>query len=65
MFDGVVEELVLVPFSGDGAGSAPLTWGQKAILQDMRETGWSHNSSGAHELSSGTAEDIAKLLARR
>jgi hypothetical protein len=62
MFDGVVEELVLVPFAGDGAGSAPLTWGQKAILQDMRETGWSHNSSGAHELSSGTAEEIAQLL---
>jgi len=62
MFDGVVEELVLVPFAGDGAGSAPLTWGQKAILQDMRETGWSHNSSGAHELSSGTVEDIAQLL---
>jgi hypothetical protein len=64
MFDGIVEERVLVPFAGDGAGTAPLTWGQKAILQDMRETGWTHNSSGAHELTEGSAADIAELLSK-
>jgi len=31
---------IRVPFAGPGAGTAPLTWGQKAILHDMRETGW-------------------------
>jgi hypothetical protein len=62
MFDGIVEDLIPVPFAGDGAGTAPLTWGQKAILQDMRETGWTHNTSGAHRLLDGTVEDIAALL---
>ncbi|MFL6162116.1 MAG: condensation domain-containing protein [Jatrophihabitantaceae bacterium] len=62
MFDGIVEDRVLVPFAGDGAGTAPLTWGQKAILQDMRETGWTHNTSGAHKLIEGTVEEVATLL---
>ena len=62
MFSGFVEERIPVPFAGDGAGTAPLTWGQKAILQDMAETGWSHNTSGTHRLTDGTAEDIAKLI---
>jgi hypothetical protein len=58
----VVEDLVPVRFAGEGAGTAPLTWGQKAILQDMRETGWTHNTSGAHRLLERTVEDIAALL---
>jgi hypothetical protein len=64
MFDGIVEDRVPVPFAGDGAGTAPLTWGQKAILQDMRETGWTHNSSGAHQLVEGTVEEVAALLSK-
>ena len=60
----VSEERIAIPFAGDGAGTAPLTWGQKAILQDMRETGWSHNTSGAHRLLDGTAEDIAALVGK-
>jgi len=59
----VSEQRIVVPFSGHGAGTAPLTWGQKTILQDMRETGWTHNSSGAHNLPNGTAvEDVADRL---
>jgi Condensation domain len=54
---------IVVHFSGPGAGTAPLTWGQKAIMQDMRETGWTHNSSGAHNLPAGTTvEDLAERL---
>ncbi|QLQ36466.1 condensation domain-containing protein [Micromonospora robiginosa] len=55
---------VPVPFAGPGAGTAPLTWGQKAILRDMRETGWTHNVSGAHPMPAGvTVEQVAAELA--
>jgi len=48
---------VQVRFAGPGAGTGPLTWGQKAILQDMRETGWSHNACGVYEVDPGTSLD--------
>jgi hypothetical protein len=52
-----------VPFAGSGAGAAPLTWGQKAILHDMRETGWALNLSAVHVLPAGTTvEDVAARL---
>ncbi|WP_089157740.1 condensation domain-containing protein [Micromonospora sp. NBS 11-29] len=55
---------VPVPFAGPGAGTAPLTWGQKAIMQDMRETGWTHNVSGFNPLPAGaTVEQVAAELA--
>ncbi|HET9143125.1 condensation domain-containing protein [Actinophytocola sp.] len=58
-----VVERIPVAFSGPGAGTAPLTWGQKAILQDMRATGWPHNNSGAHPVPEGaTVEDLAHRL---
>ncbi|TDV49727.1 condensation domain-containing protein [Actinophytocola oryzae] len=54
---------ITIPFSGPGAGTAPLTWGQKTILRDMEETGWTHNSSGAHQLPHGTTvEAVAASL---
>jgi hypothetical protein len=54
---------VLVPFAGPEAGSAPLTWGQKAILNDMRETGWALNLSAVHASPAGTAvEDVAAQI---
>ncbi|WP_309111324.1 condensation domain-containing protein [Saccharothrix sp.] len=56
------ERRVTVPFSGPGAGTAPLTWGQKAIMRDMRATGWPHNNSGAHPLPEGVT--VAELAAR-
>ena len=64
MLQRIVERGVPVAFAGDGAGSGPLSWGQKAILQDMRETGWTHNASGAHNLPEGsTVESAAAELA--
>lgn len=52
-----------IPFAGPGAGTAPLTWGQKAMLKDMRETGWTHNASGAHPLpESFTVDDMAEQV---
>jgi Condensation domain len=54
---------IVVPFTGPGAGTAPLTWGQKAILHDMRETGWALNLSAVHVLPAGTTvEDVAARL---
>lgn len=47
-----------VRFSGPGAGTAPLTWGQKAILEDIRESGWTHNITDVRPVAPGTtAED--------
>jgi hypothetical protein len=54
---------IVVPFAGPGAGTAPLTWGQKAILHDMRETGWALNLSAVHVLPAGvTIEAVAARL---
>ncbi len=54
---------IVVPFAGSGAGTAPLTWGQKAILHDMRETGWALNLSAVHILPAGTTvQDVAARL---
>jgi hypothetical protein len=60
-------DCIMVPFAGPEAGTAPLTWGQKAILEDMRETGWTHNASGGHRLPAGTtiekvAADVQRLM---
>jgi hypothetical protein len=61
----IVVDRITVPFSGPGAGTAPLTWGQKAIMRDMRATGWTHHNSGAHPLPDGTTvEDVAARLGR-
>lgn len=58
-------ERIAVPFSGPGAGTAPLSWGQRAIMRDMRATGWTHNNSGAHPLPENmTVADVAARLSR-
>lgn len=64
-----MSDRITIPFSGPGAGTAPLSWGQKAILRDMRATGWTHNSSGAQQLPHGTtveavAENLRRLVSR-
>jgi len=69
MGDQTRADRITIPFSGPGAGTAPLSWGQKAILRDMRETGWTHNSSGAHQLPPGTTveavvENLRRLVSR-
>lgn len=63
MRDGTAMRQIPVEFAGSGAGTAPLTWGQKAIMQDMRETGWTHNISGAIPLDKGiTVDEVAEQL---
>ncbi|MDQ1740936.1 MAG: hypothetical protein QOE53_2588 [Pseudonocardiales bacterium] len=58
-----VESRVVVPFSSTVAGPAPLTWGQKAVLQDIRESGFSLNASGAQAVATGaTVEGLAARL---
>lgn len=54
---------VAVAFSAPVSGAAPLTWGQKAILQDMRENVFTLNASGAHALPrDATVESVAAQL---
>src|SRR5262245_56062430 len=61
--EGAIVHRIPVHFAGPGAGTAPLTWGQKAILKDMRETGWTHNVSWAPRLMPTIAvEDVAEQL---
>jgi hypothetical protein len=58
-----VESRVALPFSSTVAGAASLTWGQKAVLQDIRETGFSLNASGAQAVAEGaTVESLAARL---
>ncbi|TQM85338.1 condensation domain-containing protein [Saccharothrix saharensis] len=65
MAEQVVHDRVTVPFSGPGAGTAPLSWGQKSILQDMRNSDWTYNISGAHHLPERlTVADVAERLGR-
>lgn len=65
MLEPAATDRVMVPFAGPEAGVAPLTWGQKAILEDMHETGWTHNASGWHPLPPGTTvEDVAEQIRR-
>ena len=52
-----------MPFAGTVSGAGPLTWGEKALLQDQRETGWALNASGAQNLARGaTVESAAARL---
>ena len=39
MLERASQDQIIVPFAGP-AGTAPLTWGQKAILLRMRDAGW-------------------------
>jgi hypothetical protein len=60
-----VESRFVVPFSSAVSGPAPLTWGEKAVLQDIRETGFSLNASGAQVVADGaTVESVAARLSR-
>jgi len=57
------ESRLVVPFAGSVSGSGPLTWGEKALLQDQRETGWALNATGAQNLAPGvTVEQAAARL---
>ena len=52
-----------VPFTGAEAGTEPLTWGEKAILQDMRASGNQFSMGGRLDLPAGsTVADAAARL---
>ncbi len=52
-----------IPFTAGEAGSAPLTWGEKAILQDMRASGNQFSMAGYLDLPEGsTVADAAARL---
>src|SRR3954465_13781223 len=57
------ESRLMVPFAGTVSARGPLTWGQKALVQDQRETGWALNATGAQNLAPGVtvAEAAARL----
>jgi hypothetical protein len=60
-----VESRFVVPFSSTVSGPAPLTWGEKAVLRDIRETGFSLNASGAQVVADGaTVQSVAARLSR-
>jgi condensation domain-containing protein len=60
MFDQVGRDQVALRFAGEAAGTGLLTWGQKAILQDMRDSGGQFSMAGMIELPPGsTVEDAA------
>jgi hypothetical protein len=57
------QDRVVVPFTGAGAGTAPLGWGQKAIWQDMQESGNQFTMWGRIVLPEGsTVADAAARL---
>ena len=63
MFEQTGKDQVAVAFAGNHAGTEPLTWGQKAILQDMRDSGNQFTMAGMAELPDGsTVADAATLL---
>ena len=65
MVEPIGRDRSVVQFAGAQAGAAPLTWGQKAIYQDMRESGNQFNMGGRFELPPGsTIEDAAARLRR-
>jgi hypothetical protein len=63
MFEPAGQHRVVVQFAGAGAGTQPLTWGQKAIFQDMQESGNQFSMGGRFGLPEGsTVEDAAARL---
>lgn len=63
MFEPASRDRVVVHFAGPQAGTLPLTWGQKAILQDMQDSGNQFSMGGRYELPEGcSVEDAAARL---
>jgi hypothetical protein len=63
MFKPTSRDRIVVQFAGAEAGTEPLTWGQKAIWQDMQDSGNQFNMGGRAGLPDGfTVEDVAALL---
>jgi hypothetical protein len=63
MFEWFSQDRMAVQFTGAEAGTEPLTWGQKAILQDMQDSGNQFSMGGRLGLPEGsTVEDAAARL---
>ena len=63
MFEQTRQDRMVVQFTGAEAGTAPLTWGQQAILQDMRDNDDQFTMFGTIPLPEGsTVEDAAARL---
>lgn len=63
MFESASRDRVVVRFAGAQAGTQPLTWGQKAILQDMQDSGNQFSMGGRYKLPEGSSvEDAADRL---
>jgi hypothetical protein len=63
MFEHISRDRMIVQFTGAHAGTEPLTWGQKAILQDMQDSGNQFSMGGRLDLPDGsTADDAAARL---
>lgn len=59
----VATSRVAVPFSGDGAGAGPLTWGQQEIWRTMQRTGRTLNIGGTVALQpDATVEELTATL---
>ena len=59
----VVGDRILVPFSGDGSGESPVTWGQRNVLRMMQLAGEAVMIGGTMPLAEGTTvENIVNLL---
>jgi hypothetical protein len=62
MFEPASHDRIAVQFSGPGAGTGPLTWAQKAMLQDMEASGGQFTMNGGLELPTGSTIDDAAML---
>lgn len=63
MFEQTSQDRMAVKFTGAQAGTGPLTWGQKAMLQDMRDSGNQFTMAGMTDLPEGaTVADAAARL---
>ncbi len=63
MLEQTSRDRIIVRFTGAEGGTEPLTWGQKAIWQDMQDSGDQFSMGGRIELPQGsTVDDAAALL---
>src|SRR5882724_8304578 len=62
-YGGVMVERVEVPFRGQGAGTAALTWGQQHVWEAMSALGQTMNMCAVRELAPGAmVEEFAAEL---
>jgi hypothetical protein len=63
MSEPICGDRMIIRLAGAEAGSAPLTWGQKAILQDMQDNGDQFSMFGTVPVrDGGTVADVAARL---